>query len=65
MTHEQLVEAKRAIDSLLSKSRRARATLLSRDKHRYKRQITLLTNRINALKISSTLIKHAIAAARS
>ena len=45
------------------KSRAVQATLRRRDAQRYRAQLTLLANRIKALKISSALITAAIAQA--
>lgn len=54
--HEDLLNAKKAIDSLISKSQKAQESLIAKDSIRYKGQVTLLANRINALQISSSLI---------
>lgn len=55
-SQRELNEAKKAIDSLVSKSQKAKESLASKDIQRYKGQLTLLTNRIKALEIASELI---------
>ncbi|MBP1042155.1 hypothetical protein I6N95_14135 [Vagococcus sp. BWB3-3] len=55
-SQRELNEAKKAIDSLVSKSQKAKESLASKDLQRYKGQLTLLTNRIKALEIASELI---------
>lgn len=53
---QELVDAKRAIDSLIGKSQKAQASLSDKDPIRYKGQVTLLKNRIKALEIAAELI---------
>ncbi len=55
-SQRELNEAKKAIDSLVSKSQKAKESLASKDFQRYKGQLSLLTNRIKALEIASELI---------
>ncbi|WP_314067003.1 hypothetical protein [uncultured Vagococcus sp.] len=55
-SQDDLLEAKRAIDSLIGKSQKAHSSLLSKDPQRYKGQLTLLSNRIKALEIGVELI---------
>lgn len=56
-TEEELLEAKRQIDSTLHKLRETVKTFEAKeDPSRYKSQITLATRRIKAFEIANTLI---------
>lgn len=60
-TKEELVEAKRQIDSILHKLRATITTLESKENPtRYKSQITLAKRRVQALEIASVLIDEEI-----
>ncbi len=60
-TKEELIEAKRQIDSTLHKLREVVKTLNSKEKpERYKSQITLATRRIKAFEIANSFIEKAI-----
>ena len=55
---EELIEAKRQIDSILHKLRKTVKTFQTKDNpDRYKSQITLAKRRIKALEIAATLIE--------
>lgn len=58
---EELVEAKRQIDSILQKLKEAINTLESKEKpERYKSQITLAKRRVKALEIANYYIENEI-----
>ncbi len=58
---EELVEAKRQIDSILHKLKEAINTLESKEKpERYKSQITLAKRRVKALEIANYYIENEI-----
>ncbi len=60
-TKEDLVEAKRQIDSTLHKLRKTIETLQSKENpHRYKSQITLATRRVKAFEIANFFIEKEI-----
>ena len=60
-TRDELLEAKRQIDSTLHKLRATRQTLEGKeDPRRYRSQITLATRRIAAFEIAITLIDTAL-----
>ena len=57
-TDEELIEAKKQIDSALHKTREVLKTFVAKeDSSRYKSQITLAKCRITAFEISSRLIE--------
>lgn len=58
-TKEELVEAKRQIDSTLHKLRETIKTLEAKEQsERYKSQITLARRRVKAFEIATHLIEH-------
>ena len=58
---EELIEAKRQIDSTLHKLRKTIITLESKENvHRYKSQITLAKRRVKAFEIANYFIKNEI-----
>lgn len=62
-TKEELLEAKRQIDSTLHKLREVIRTLNAKENPgRYKSQITLATRRVKAFEIANQLIEKEIAA---
>jgi len=61
-TQEELIEAKRQIDSILHKLRETVRTLNAKEgPERYRSQITLAQRRIKALEIADRLIEREIA----
>lgn len=62
-TEEDLLEAKRQIDSTLQKLRETIKTLEGKENpQRYKSQITLAKRRVNAFEIASSLIERELEA---
>ena len=55
-SNEELLEAKRQIESLLHKLRKTIVTLEAKDNQKLRSQITLAKRRINALEIGLELI---------
>ena len=55
-SNEELLEAKRQIESLLHKLRKTIVTLEAKDNQKLRSQITLAKRRVNALEISLELI---------
>lgn len=55
-SNEELLEAKRQIESLLHKLNKTIVTLEAKDNQKLKSQITLAKRRVNALEISLELI---------
>lgn len=60
-SRDDLIEAKRQIDSTLHKLRKTIETLELRDQKRYKSQITLAKRRVKAFEIADYFIKREIA----
>ena len=56
-SNEELLEAKRQIESLLHKLRTTIVTLEAKDNQKLRSQITLAKRRVNALEIGLELIK--------
>jgi len=64
-TKEDLIEAKRQIDSTLHKLRETIKTLEAKENpERYKSQITLAKRRVSAFEIANCLIENEIEASR-
>ena len=55
-TNEELEEALRAIASMISKSEKAYASMQQKGADHGKSQLTLLKNRIKALRVAETLV---------
>ena len=55
-SNEELLEAKRQIESLLHKLRKTIVTLEAKDNQKLRSQITLAKRRVNALEIGLELI---------
>ena len=55
-SNEELLEAKRQIESLLHKLRKTIVTLEAKDNQKLRSQITLAKKRVNALEIGLELI---------
>lgn len=60
-SRDDLIEAKRQIDSTLHKLRKTIETLELRDQKRYKSQITLAKRRVKAFEIADYFIEREIA----